>query len=91
MSLLPVVVKNRLEKKCNVCFFLQNNDCILRRNRVIPCDMKVKKITGITDIEFYVGLISSRRLSQRALYFSILSLAFAFLSLLINFVRLLNS
>lgn len=91
MSLLPALVKDRLEKKCNVCFFLQNSGCILRRNRVTPCDMKVKKITGITDIEFYVGLISSRRLSQRALYFSILSLAFAFLSLLINFVRLLNS
>jgi len=78
-------MKNIIKKKCITCFFYQKGECVLYKNRITPCDMKVKKIKGVSEIEFYVNLVNSKKLSIRALYFSILSLIIACLSLLLNY------
>ncbi len=67
--------KNKLiQKRCNTCFFLQDNECVLSKKRIPTCEMKARKIKGVDNIEFYVNLVNSRNLSVRALYFSISSL-----------------
>lgn len=83
-------MKNILKKKCITCFFLQEDECVLYKNRIVHCDMEVKKIKGVSDIEFYVNLVNSRKLSIRALYFSILSLIIACFLLLIDCFRLIT-
>ena len=77
-----------LQAKCNVCFFLHESKCILSKNRSYPCDMKVCKINGVDNIEFYVNLVNSRKISVRALYFSIASLLAAFIAVIISYMGL---
>jgi hypothetical protein len=87
MSFLGQKLRSFLQKKCNVCYFLQNNECILGKNRIPICSMRVKKIKGVAQVEFYINLVSSRKLSERALFFSILSSITACLALLVNYTR----
>lgn len=81
------MIKDFLQKKCNTCFFLQDGECALSKNRCFPCDMNVKKIKGVTSIEFYVNMVNSKKLSIRALYFSLLSLLASIIGLVINYIR----
>ena len=83
-------VKNFFQKKCKTCFFYQNNDCVLYRIRTLPCEMKVKKIKGIDNIEFYVNMVNSKKISIRALYFSLSALIISMIGLVINYIRLMK-
>lgn len=77
-------------KKCKKCFFLQNKNCVVDGHSILPCDMKVKKIVGIGDIEFYINMVNSKKLSIRALYFSLLSLIISIVGIFINYLKLIS-
>lgn len=77
-------LRNILSYNCKKCFFYQNNRCILSKRDVIFCDMKTTHIAGVDNIEFYVNLVNSKRISLRALYISVSSLLVSILSIIIQ-------
>jgi hypothetical protein len=78
-------LKSLLEKKCHKCFFLQDEICVLSRIRFLPCHMKVKRIRGVDNLEFYVNMVNAKNLSIRSFYFS---LAAFFISSMILLLKL---
>jgi hypothetical protein len=49
--------------------------------------MKVQKIRGITNIEFYVNYVTAKHLSRRAFYFSLLALIVSCFTLIVNVMK----
>lgn len=68
-------------KGCEVCFFRQNNRCIIYKRKFIACGFFIRKIYGIDDVKSYLDLLNSRHFSQKALIISSLSLVVSFFML----------
>ena len=81
------MLNNFFSKSCQKCFFYQDNSCVLSKSLYLPCDMKVQKIRGVTNIEFYVNYVTAKHLSRRAFYFSLLALVVSFLALIVNVMK----
>lgn len=79
-------LKNQLSKKCNKCFFLQENSCILYRNIYLPCHMRVRKIKKVDDIKFYINMVNSRKISIRALYLSMAALLVSSIGTIVSYL-----
>lgn len=77
-------------KGCRKCFFFQEGNCILDKNVNFPCDMKVRKIQGISSVEFYLNYVTTKHLSSRAFYFSLLSVVISCLALIVNATKHLS-
>jgi len=69
------------------CYFYQEQNCILNRPICLFCSSYMKKIKNMTDVKDYLSLVSTRRLSTKSLFISIISLIIAIITAMFNIYK----